>query len=119
MTTIRDHWEKRAEAGDCGGTPDLVARELERRVLAEYLTDGMRVLDAGCGDGGTARYLADRFPNMRIHGIDYVPARIGAALQAEQQLRYDVEPRVTFAVGDLHDPPPGPWDASWAPTPCP
>lgn len=47
---------------------------------AEWLgvTGDMRVLDAGCGIGGSSRYLADTF-GCRVEAIDLVPAYVEAA----------------------------------------
>jgi len=104
MTSGIEFWTEEAKAGRVAGTRDTLARDLERITLGEHLTDGMNVLDAGCGDGGTVRYLADWFKSSRFHGIDFVPELVEAAR------RFIEKPRVTFAVGDLLLPPAGPWD---------
>jgi len=48
---------------------DRILKELEIRAIGQYVKDGMRVLDAGCGDGET---LAHLFKSHACHltGID-------------------------------------------------
>lgn len=38
--------------------------------LAAVLPQGARVLDVGCGDGLVARRIAERRPDVEVHGID-------------------------------------------------
>ena len=61
---------------------------------------GTRVLDLGCGAGLFARAAADR--GARVTGIDTDPAAV--------ELAAAEVPEGAFAVGDAHDPPPGPFD---------
>ncbi len=58
------------------------------QLLLNYFGDltGKRVLDAGCGKGRFARVLTERYPEVRIHGLDiseamlqFVPPAIGRA----------------------------------------
>lgn len=41
--------------------------------------DGMRVLDVGCGGGGMARALRQRFPGMRVDGVDVSEESVATA----------------------------------------
>ena len=61
---------------------------------------GTRLLDLGCGAGLFARAAADR--GARVAGIDVDPAAV--------QLAAAEVPEGNFALGDVHDPPPGPFD---------
>ncbi|MGZ4550525.1 MAG: class I SAM-dependent methyltransferase [Blastococcus sp.] len=61
---------------------------------------GTSLLDLGCGAGSFARAAADR--GARVTGIDLDPAAVRLAA-AEV-------PEGSFALGDVHDPPPGPFD---------
>jgi SAM-dependent methyltransferase len=61
---------------------------------------GTTVLDLGCGAGSFARAAADR--GARVTGVDLDPAAVRLAAAEVPEGR--------FAVGDLHDPPPGPFD---------
>ena len=77
------------------GTP------LYRAVLdATGVGPGTTVLDLGCGSGLFARAAADR--GARVTGIDLDPPAVARAA-AEV-------PEGSFAVGDVHSPPPGPFD---------
>jgi ubiquinone/menaquinone biosynthesis C-methylase UbiE len=86
--SLAPFWEERRSPDDLGS---LVAA-LER-------LDGepRRVLDLGTGTGLAARYLAERFPNAEIVGIDLSPAMVK---EAERLLPPDLNGRVRFAVGD-------------------
>lgn len=61
---------------------------------------GTTLLDLGCGTGEFARRAADR--GARVTGIDADPAAVARAAAAV--------PEGSFAVGDVHDPPPGRFD---------
>jgi SAM-dependent methyltransferase len=70
--------------------------------LAAHLTPGMRVWDAGCGNGRFARFLAEHLPSFTWHGTDSSPALIDLARASLADV-----PGVTFAHHDLlTDPPP-------------
>lgn len=58
-----------------------------------------RILDAGCGFGGTAMVLAKRFPNCEIFGIDLSKPLLRLANQTAQAAR--LEQRVKFEMGDV------------------
>jgi 2-polyprenyl-3-methyl-5-hydroxy-6-metoxy-1,4-benzoquinol methylase len=47
--------------------------------LADHLTRGMRVLDAGCGRGRIMTRLAELYPNSRFVGIDFSAEAIAYA----------------------------------------
>jgi SAM-dependent methyltransferase len=81
-------WEERRSPEDLGS----LAAGLER-------LDGEpeRVLDLGTGTGLAARFLAQRFPQAEIVGIDLSPAMVE---EAERLLPPDLDGRIRFAVGD-------------------
>ncbi|ADD43585.1 class I SAM-dependent methyltransferase [Stackebrandtia nassauensis] len=59
------------------------------------LPAGARALDVGCGEGGHAFELADRF-GLRVHGVDPVPRHIDIA---KSQARPESTAAVTFEAG--------------------
>ena len=67
---MKAFWDSRAALGPYAGTRDRTLKELEMRAIADHVRDGMRVLDMGCGDGETARYLAERF-SVEIDAVDF------------------------------------------------
>jgi len=69
---------------------------------AAGLEPSTRVLDAGCGIGGPARYLASTF-GCKVIGVDLSPGFIEAAIYLTARSR--LSDRVTFQVGNaLHLP---------------
>ena len=62
------------------------------------LTKDLRVLDAGCGIGGSSRLLAEAF-QCHVTGIDLVPAFIDAARMLS--LSTGMDGAVTFLQGDV------------------
>jgi len=63
------------------------------------LPPGARILDAGCGSGIVSRYLAERYPDACVTGLDRAGQRI---LQATEAARH--VPNLVFVEGDLTDP---------------
>jgi ubiquinone/menaquinone biosynthesis C-methylase UbiE len=68
------------------GSPDYLRRQVvrswkkERRLLQAFeLTDGMSVLDLGCGPGHFADCVAEWLPNAKITALDSQPAMIELA----------------------------------------
>jgi ubiquinone/menaquinone biosynthesis C-methylase UbiE len=92
-------WNTRAEFGDKAGTDDLPLKNIEMRVLSEYIHDGQNVLDIGCGNGLTAFHLLDR-AKINITGIDFAEKMIIDAKKKLSDLGPDMK-ALTFAVGDV------------------
>lgn len=62
-----------------------------------------RILDAGCGTGLIALYLARRFPEAEIHALDIDPEMLRE--MARVAARGGIHPdRLTIAAGDLSSP---------------
>jgi len=95
---VLDFWNQRAGLGEWAGTNDILAKRLEMETLAGFVTDGLRIVDVGCGNGIMAMELARRF-DVDVTGIDFSPEMIGAAqkLSAGQAFRG----RVRFQVGRI------------------
>ena len=96
--SVLEFWNQRAGLGEWAGTNDVIAKRLEMETLAEFVADGLRIVDVGCGNGITAMELARRFA-VEITGIDFSPEMIAAAksLAAGQSFRG----RVDFSVGKV------------------
>jgi len=93
-------WNSRAGLGEAAGSRDIVAKRLEIEAIAAYVRDGMRVLDAGCGNGLTTIELARRY-DIDIVGIDFASAMVEAA---EEMLKGRcLKGNVLFEVGEVRD----------------
>ncbi|MGN6513162.1 MAG: class I SAM-dependent methyltransferase, partial [Lysobacteraceae bacterium] len=67
-----------------GEAPDYFAA-YKVDYLAAHLpgaVDGLRVLDFGCGVGGTLPHLRRRFPGARLHGVDVSEESLAVAREA-------------------------------------
>jgi malonyl-CoA O-methyltransferase len=71
-------------------------REIAHRLAAMLHQKPHGALDLGCGTGILATELLQRFPGLRLHGIDLAPVMIARCRE-----RWAGRPEVTFAVGDL------------------
>lgn len=76
-----------------------------RKMTSHLPADGS-VLDLGCGHGLFAFAAAETSPARVVLGIDHDAARIALARQAARDL-----PRVSFATGDILQPPDGTYAA--------
>jgi ubiquinone/menaquinone biosynthesis C-methylase UbiE len=96
-----EFWNTRAQFGDKAGTNDLPLKDLEMRVLSEYIRDGQNVLDIGCGNGVTAFHFLDK-ANIKITGLDFAEKMIE---DANRRLKERGTPEVVagFYVGDVRD----------------
>jgi ubiquinone/menaquinone biosynthesis C-methylase UbiE len=98
MKDVLTFWNSRAGLGRWAGTRDVIAKQLEMEAIASYVTDGMCILDVGCGNGITAMELARRH-DVHVLGIDYAEEMIQAARTlADGQL---LKGSVRFQVDDV------------------
>jgi len=63
------------------------------------LTPGMKVLDIGCGTGGSAFYMARRY-GVDVHGVDLATNMIELAQDYRTEMEPEVKHRVQFYVED-------------------
>lgn len=89
------YMDKRERGGVDGDQAGILPRLLD--LLGDV--SGLRVLDAGCGDGYLARVLAAR--GARVTGIDVSPRLI------EMARRLDRADHISYQVADLTAPLPG------------
>lgn len=98
------HWGYWANPADADlSVPDFL--EAAERLTLEVCSagavgNGQRVLDTGCGFGGTVASLNERFHDMELTGLNIDPRQL-------EQARRNVTPRpgnrVTFVEGDACD----------------
>jgi SAM-dependent methyltransferase len=86
--------------------------QLVRDALLPALTASARVLDLGCGVGGTATWLAQR---LAIHLTGITLSAVQAQMATERAARLGLGPQCTFVLGDmLHLPDLGSFDGAYA-----
>lgn len=64
------------------------------------LTPGQRVLDVGCGTGGSALYLARQY-GLHVHGVDLSSNMIHIAIERQGKLEPDLKKRLQFEISDI------------------
>ena len=74
-------------------------REYAKKLSSRGFERG-RILDVGCGFGGTAIALAQEFPNAEVFGIDLSDPLLKLANQTAKAA--DLQERVTFEKEDVH-----------------
>jgi len=82
------------------GGEETTARILESLGLKE----GDRVLDVGCGIGGSAFYMARKY-GVTVHGVDLSSNMISLAQKYQAEMEENVKDKVTFELSDIthHD----------------
>lgn len=68
------------------------------------LKPGQRVLDLGCGIGGAANYISQKY-DVEVYGVDLSMNMIVIAWDRLQKLKETKDPKVRFEIGDItkHD----------------
>lgn len=75
---VHAYWNSRASLGLSAGTKDIILKQLEIEKISKYVGEGMRVLDAGCGNGITALEIAKKF-DVHVVGFDFAGEMIEEA----------------------------------------
>ena len=83
--------------------PDALHRTMEKALAPADLGDKDLVVDAGCGVGGTARYLANTY-GCHVHGLDYTPALIATAREKTNELPEGLKARIEYHLADVTRP---------------
>jgi ubiquinone/menaquinone biosynthesis C-methylase UbiE len=95
------HWGYWNDPTKATGTADDYAHAAEalcRKVCdAAQIRDGMRILDVGCGTGGTIASLNERFANLTMVGVNIDARQLQRARQITQAQNGN---RITFQEGD-------------------
>lgn len=107
-TDVSDYYDTFTPAYLKATGPFLQAfRGKDTDALMEYyaarwnIADGMHILDAGCGVGAPAIWLARKFPNLTVEGLTISPVQAEAAMQAVTDA--NLGERVTVRQGDYHE----------------
>ncbi|XP_047492046.1 uncharacterized protein LOC125041253 [Penaeus chinensis] len=66
------------------------------------LRPGQRVLDVGCGSGGSPFFMS-RLYGVHVHGVDISSNMIDLAVQRQTHLQRSLRKRVHFELGDIMD----------------
>jgi len=64
------------------------------------LQSGQRVLDVGCGTGGSAFYMARKY-GVEVRGLDLSTNMITLALENQAECELEVRRRVCFEITDI------------------
>ncbi|MCM2284757.1 MAG: class I SAM-dependent methyltransferase [Desulfobacula sp.] len=100
ISEIQEYYKKRANDGKYATSPDFNLREVEIHYLSQWLNDGKKILDVGCGNGYSTLSHAARF-NSCFVGIDFVPEIIQSANELKNQFK--LLGSVDFKNGDVTD----------------
>ncbi|MFZ9737565.1 MAG: class I SAM-dependent methyltransferase [Prochlorotrichaceae cyanobacterium] len=95
------HWGYWENPGQATGTTDDFAIAAERLCQKVYRTvevqEGQRLLDAGCGFGGTIASLNENFQHLNLTGLNIDPRQLERARQEVQPLHQN---KIQFIEGD-------------------
>ena len=103
LEQIREHWKQQAlkhgQSASASWSEHPVI-EAEIREILKHLTDGDRVLDAGCANGySTVQFASQK--KIDIRGVDYIQEMITQAQARLEHLADKLRGTVAFAVGDV------------------
>ncbi|MGB3240160.1 MAG: methyltransferase domain-containing protein [Geitlerinemataceae cyanobacterium] len=92
------YWENPNAADGSDEDFALAAEHLAQRVCdAAQIADGLRVLDCGCGFGGTIASLNERFSGMEFVGLNIDPRQLD---RAREQVQPQNGNSIEFVEGD-------------------
>lgn len=102
---VKRFWDERAiqYGTDARATlGETTLRKYEIKAILKYLKDGMRVLDAGCGNGySTITFAQQR--KLEIVGVDFSQEMVRFAKENFKRFikRNDRQSKVEFVIGDV------------------
>jgi len=101
-TDVLGFWNTRAQLEERAGSNDLIAKSIEVEALSKFFSDGLKVMEFGCGNGITALDMARRY-DIEVQAYDFSAEMIEAAQQRAASI--GCAHRVTFSTGDITQPP--------------
>ena len=103
LLKIKAYWNEQAaqfHGKSLATTPDSIAFNLELQELIKHVTDGVSVLDVGCGNGIKGIELAKRIGCSYV-GVDYAETMVKDAKAMLQQEQHMLRGDVQFLHGDI------------------
>ena len=110
---IRKHWENLAEEYGTdlkATTKTSTAKEIELHALSSILEElpldlnsGLKVVEAGCGNGLNLFWLFEKFPHLDFRGFDFVPQMIASAIKKRDQENISSK-KIAFEVAEFDNP---------------
>ncbi|MEA5505005.1 methyltransferase domain-containing protein [Halotia wernerae UHCC 0503] len=92
------YWDNPSKADGSISDFALAAENLTRRMYeAVKVTNGQKILDCGCGFGGTIASLNHHFDNMQLIGLNIDPRQL---TRAREQVQHRSHNRIEFVQGD-------------------
>ena len=68
------------------------------KLIFKNITENMKILDGGCGEGSITNFLAEKFPDVIFYGVDISDVGINYAYEESNKRKLK---NVTYKVGDL------------------
>lgn len=98
----KEHWDAEAvkHKNPLSTMLDIILNDLEIENIAKYLSNGKKILDAGCGTGVSLVRLARKVKSNFV-GCDYAEKTIWRANQLLKKEKRIVRKKVSFVVGDV------------------
>ena len=100
LAAVKERYVKEASTDKYATSQDMNLRELEIKAISKHLSDGLKVLDLGCGNGYTISSLAT-LHNCEFLGIDLSEPMIECANKISDDLK--LKGKVNFRIGNILD----------------
>lgn len=101
---IKSFWDEQAKkfkGSDLATAPDTYYRQLEIQRILEYLKDGTKVLDVGCGNGFSTITFAQQLPRATFVGLDYSEDLLSFARKNLALQKPELTARFEFIEGNV------------------
>jgi len=101
---IKSFWSaqaKKFKGSALATAPDTYYRQLEIQRIGDYLKDGTKVLDVGCGNGFSTIKFAAKLSHATFIGLDYSEGLIHFAQKNLALQKPGIKARLEFIKGDI------------------